>query len=478
MSPPSPPQPPVPYSEFEYAFDPALSSLFPPLPAPLPSSADLFSPAETTDLLGFLDNFNWDFDVDTPLADVSNPSPFSPLNPPLAHPLMVGSNPSSTLPAPPMTIPSNAGDETPLEQKEEEEAPLAQASSRSRSRTRSAKRKDTSEPHQSTRVKPLLSTPQKRLNHIMSEQKRRNAIRDGYAQLIALIAPAGTQSIDLPSRGRPKGSGTNSKGHTKGKSGVLFRAVEYCRWLEEGRDALREERSDIIPGSTCGRSVINALAMTPLPDSLPPWSIPNFVLKIEVLDHEGASIFLESVNPKEALRLAVEASYTWLYTPLTAPRQSFDGVAYTCGSHTDKEIHFSLDYIAGSASRARDEILGVLVHEVVHCYQYNALDTCPGGLIEGIADFVRLNAGYVPPHWKPAGTGRWDQGYDTTAYFLQWVELRRGSGTIRKLNGFLKGRKYDAKIFVAVAGDPVDELWDMYCLELKNDKQKNGVVVI
>ena len=73
----------------------------------------------------------------------------------------------------------------------------------------------------------------------MSEQKRRNAIRDGYAQLIALIAPAGT--IDLPSRGRPKGSGTRSNGQTKGKSGVLFRAVEYCKWLEEGRDALREE---------------------------------------------------------------------------------------------------------------------------------------------------------------------------------------------------------------------------------------------
>ena len=75
----------------------------------------------------------------------------------------------------------------------------------------------------------------------MSEQKRRNAIRDGYAQLIALMAPAGTQAIDLPSRGRPKGSGTRSNGQTKGKSGVLFRAVEYCKWLEEGRDALRGE---------------------------------------------------------------------------------------------------------------------------------------------------------------------------------------------------------------------------------------------
>lgn len=90
--------------------------------------------------------------------------------------------------------------------------------------------------------KPLLSTPQKRLNHIISEQKRRNAIRDGYAQLIALLAPAGSApGLGMPQRGRPKGSGSRGKGQSKGKSGVLFRAVEYIRWLEEGRDALLAE---------------------------------------------------------------------------------------------------------------------------------------------------------------------------------------------------------------------------------------------
>ena len=75
----------------------------------------------------------------------------------------------------------------------------------------------------------------------MSEQKRRNAIRDGYAQLIALLAPSGSPGIGMPTRGRPKGSGGRGKGQSKGKSGVLFRAVEYCRWLEEGRDRLLEE---------------------------------------------------------------------------------------------------------------------------------------------------------------------------------------------------------------------------------------------
>jgi hypothetical protein len=60
----------------------------------------------------------------------------------------------------------------------------------------------------------------------------------------------------MPTRGRPKGSGrnggraSNKRGKedqgnngpgTKGKSGVLSRALEYIKWLEEGRDALKEE---------------------------------------------------------------------------------------------------------------------------------------------------------------------------------------------------------------------------------------------
>ena len=62
-----------------------------------------------------------------------------------------------------------------------------------------------------------------------------------------------------------------------------------------------------------------------------------------------------------------------------------DGVAYTFGSEIYKEIHFSLDHIRNSESRARDEILGVLVHEMVHCYQYDGQGKTPGGLVEGIA---------------------------------------------------------------------------------------------
>lgn len=63
-----------------------------------------------------------------------------------------------------------------------------------------------------------------------------------------------------------------------------------------------------------------------------------------------------------------------------------DGVAHTFGSEIYKEIHFSLDHIKNSEARAKDEIMGVLTHEVVHCFQFTGKGKAfPGGLGEGIA---------------------------------------------------------------------------------------------
>ena len=94
--------------------------------------------------------------------------------------------------------------------------------------------------------------------------------------------------------------------------------------------------------------------------------------------------------------ICTNASYIKLTTsahPPLLPRvtqillvlRSMPGVAHTTGGETEKEIHFSLEYILHCKNRATAEILGVLVHEVVHCYQYSAKGSCPGGLIEGIA---------------------------------------------------------------------------------------------
>ncbi|KZS91560.1 hypothetical protein SISNIDRAFT_401070, partial [Sistotremastrum niveocremeum HHB9708] len=102
------------------------------------------------------------------------------------------------------------------------------------------------------KAKPLLTSPQKRMNHILSEQKRRNLIRQGYADLTTLLAPEGAPpGTGMPTRGRPKGSGRgrngsgNGEGTARGKSGILFRAVEYVKWLEEGNRLLKLEVGEV-----------------------------------------------------------------------------------------------------------------------------------------------------------------------------------------------------------------------------------------
>lgn len=158
--------------------------------------------------------------------------------------------------------------------------------------------------------------------------------------------------------------------------------------------------------------------------------------------------------------------------------RDMSGVAYTTGLDLDdahKEIHFAFDHISDTAEDAdggkdraaiRHELLGVVCHELVHCYQDYKGDSIPGGLVEGIADWVRLHAGYVPPHWrKEAGDKvKWDAGYQTTGYFLDWLDDTYGEGSVRKINQRLMGlRKYSEKTFWNEQfGKGVKELWADY----------------
>ena len=154
------------------------------------------------------------------------------------------------------------------------------------------------------------------------------------------------------------------------------------------------------------------------------------------------------------------------------------GVAYTTGSDIDddhKEIHFSLDYIKNIASeRQKQEIQGVLVHEMVHCWQWNGLGTSPGGLIEGIADFVRLKAGLAPPHWKKEAGGEWDAGYQHTGYFLEWIEESFGEGSVRKINATLQIKKYvEEEFWQGLFQKNVADLWAEYSNTLPKPKERD-----
>lgn len=124
-------------------------------------------------------------------------------------------------------------------------APPSTASSSSPSASTAGGGRPPSNGQQEWRPKPVLSGPQKRMNHVKSEKRRRDTIRDGYLTLTKMLSPSGpgAEQIAIPRRGRPKGSGrtVNGKKTGKGKSGVLFRAVEYIRFMEEGCEALERE---------------------------------------------------------------------------------------------------------------------------------------------------------------------------------------------------------------------------------------------
>lgn len=152
---------------------------------------------------------------------------------------------------------------------------------------------------------------------------------------------------------------------------------------------------------------------------------------------------------------------------VTLVLRDMDGVAYTTGRDFDddhKEIHLSTRYISHvPESRQKEEILGVLVHEMVHCWQHSGFGSAPGGLIEGVADWVRLKAGYAPPHWKRHSDCEWDAGYERTGYFLEWLEKEHGEDVVRRLNAGLRECEYDAHSFWHdCCGEGVHHLWKEY----------------
>ncbi|XP_047965422.1 uncharacterized protein LOC125209891 [Salvia hispanica] len=122
---------------------------------------------------------------------------------------------------------------------------------------------------------------------------------------------------------------------------------------------------------------------------------------------------------------------------------NMDGVAYAING----EIHVSARYVNGYGGNVKTEFTGVLYHEMTHIWQWNGNGQAPGGLIEGIADFVRLKAGYAASHWVRPGQGdRWDQGYDVTARFLDYCNGLR-SGFVAQLNKKMRGG-YSSNYFV------------------------------
>jgi hypothetical protein len=142
-----------------------------------------------------------------------------------------------------------------------------------------------------------------------------------------------------------------------------------------------------------------------------------------------------------------------------------DGVAYTlCGGDNCDEMHLNAGYLkdySGGGGDLGKEIDGVIVHELTHVFQYF---DAPGWLIEGEADFVRLRAGYIPYSNRHKG-GNYDDAYQTTAFFLDYVDLHYPSDFGWKLNQSMDphdSTDWAEQVFVDLTGKSVQALWDEY----------------
>ncbi|GAA5841439.1 hypothetical protein JCM3766R1_004084 [Sporobolomyces carnicolor] len=218
--------------------------------------------------------------------------------------------------------------------------------------------------------------------------------------------------------------------------------------------------------------------------------LPDFHLHALHLGGPGSQAFFDHAKPYAMLKESTERVVQSLYPKalkdaeppsvrsVTLRLIEEDGVAFTRSSEIDKdhkEIMLSTLYLekvfessGRNAERLRREIEGVLTHELVHVFQYDGRGTVPGGVVEGVADWVRNEHGLNPPHWSermPAADQKWDTGYETTAFFLRWLSQRfRGSLLVPSLNLAMRRQTWDEGRHLGqlLEGHNVEDLWEEY----------------
>jgi hypothetical protein len=154
-------------------------------------------------------------------------------------------------------------------------------------------------------------------------------------------------------------------------------------------------------------------------------------------------------------------------TSVTLTFRNMAGVAFNSGGN----IVVSTQHVQNVANSGQDvvrEILGVLSHEVTHTYQYNDADGSPrapqlGGVIEGVADYVRFRHGFKTYANRRKG-GTWSAGYDTTAFFIDYLDRTYFDFGYRFNQSMSSrdGRAWNSTVFQTLTGKSVDTLWNEY----------------
>ena len=157
-----------------------------------------------------------------------------------------------------------------------------------------------------------------------------------------------------------------------------------------------------------------------------------------------------------------------------------DFTAHKFGEGDQMTIEVSTRYLtkkyeeSGNNSQAiKDEIDGILYHEVTHGYNYSPTTggTYDGSspfwaYTEGIADGVRIYAGFHKTKTPDVNNSRkWLGGYITTGFFLQYVTQKHDKNFIYKFNKAAKDLgsswSFDSA-FKSILGKGVETVWNEY----------------
>lgn len=112
---------------------------------------------------------------------------------------------------------------------------------------------------------------------------------------------------------------------------------------------------------------------------------------------------------------------------------------------------------------------------MTHVFQWHGEFTAPGGLTEGMADYVMIKSGFYNKYTytKPGAGSRWDEGYGVTERFLEYCDSLL-QGFTAKLNKKMRDR-YSVAYFVELLGKSVDQLWREYKAKYGNQPEVASV---
>jgi hypothetical protein len=145
--------------------------------------------------------------------------------------------------------------------------------------------------------------------------------------------------------------------------------------------------------------------------------------------------------------------------------EDYDGVASTAGT----TLRISTRHLKGVADAGGDlrlEVTGILHFATSLVYQNDGSDADaapPRWLIVGIADYVRLESGYIDRDSRAPGGSYDASGSQVTAFFLDYLATRNAN-VVYQLNQRLApaAPAWTNDVFTALMGSDLDALWTDY----------------